>query len=156
METCDAVFSASFKLNEGIAGQVFEVLPDNSPLVVIMDRDGHCWPSDSDAFGRLNLDETLLSDLRAQVDDGAEPATAQAGDVGLVMVQLATERTNCGYLLLAACRGGSEPAPASLDGIDVIVALITLVARLVEKEGLLTEAQAKWYSLYGIAAAPAN
>ncbi|MBN1360924.1 MAG: hypothetical protein JW993_10045 [Sedimentisphaerales bacterium] len=156
MEMYDAMFSASFALNERIASAVFEVLPECAPLVAIVDRDGNCWPSDSEAFEKLNLSETLLSDLRAQVDDGVEPATAQVGDAAVTMVQLSTEHTNCGYLVLAIGRAGSDSIPAGLGAIETIVALIALAARLVEKESLLGEAQIKCYSVYGTAQAPAN
>ncbi len=156
MEMYDAMFSANYALNGRIASQVFEGLPECSPVMAILDRDGNCWPSDAEAFDRLNLSEALLSDLQVKVDDGAEPATTQAGDVSVTMVQLATEHTNCGYLLIAACRTGSDSTPAGFDMIETLVSLITLVAGLIEKEGLLGEAQMRCYSVYGTAEAPAN
>lgn len=156
MEMYDTMFSANYALNERIASQVFEVLPESSPLMAIIDRDGHYWPSDTEAFEKLNLSEALLSDLQVKVDDGAEPATTQVGDASVTMVQLATEHTNCGYLLLAAYRCGSESIPAGVDMIETLVSLVTLAARFVEKDGLLGEAQRKCYSLYGTTDAPAN
>lgn len=156
MQVYDAMFSAGRALNERIARQVFEALPEGAPLVAILDRDGHCWPSDSEAFEKLSLSATLLSDLQAQVDDGAEPVTTQAADASVTMVQLATEQTNCGYLLLAVCRCGSESTMVSLDVIETFVSLIALVARLVEREYLLGERARRDYSVYGAAQTSVN
>jgi hypothetical protein len=156
MAMYDAVFSPSYALNERIAGVVFEVLPECGLLAAILDREGNCWPSDRDAFEKLNLGETLLCDLQAKVDDGAEPVTTLVGDVSVTMAQLVTDNTNCGYLLLAVSRCGSESIPAGFDMIETIISLITLTARLVEKDTLLGEAQMKCYSVYGTVEAPAN
>ncbi len=156
MEIYDATFTASYALNEQIARQVFEALPECGLVLAIVDRDGNCWSSDSEAFGKLNLSETLLDDLRAKVDDGAEPAVTQVGDVGVVMAQLATEDTICGYLILAVSRCGSESVQASIDMAEALIGLITLVAKLIERNGLLNDAQMKCYSIYGTAEAPLN
>ena len=156
MAMYDAVFSPSYALNERIAGVIFEVLPECGLLAAILDREGNCWSSDPEGFEKLNLNEALLCDLQAKVDDGAEPAATQVGDVSVTMAQLATERTNCGYLLLAVSRYGSEAMPAGFDMIETIINLVTLAARLVEKHSLLDEAQMKCYSVYGTAEAPVN
>jgi hypothetical protein len=47
-------------LNEQIARQVFEVLPEQGPILLIMDRNGHCWPSDSEEIAKLNMSESCL------------------------------------------------------------------------------------------------
>jgi len=104
MDTYDAMFSASYILNERIARQIFEVLPERAPVVAIVDRQGNCWPSDSEEFARVNLDETVLQDLRAKVDDGVEPVVAHLADVSVTAMQLATEQTNCGYVVVALPR----------------------------------------------------
>ncbi len=152
----DAMFSSGYVLNERIARQVFEVLPEGGPVLVIMDRDGNCWPSDPEAFERFNFSEALLDDLRAKVDDGADPAVTQVGDCGVTMAQLATEHTNCGYLIIAVSRCGSESVPASLDMIETLISLITLTARLTERNGQVNDAQMKCYSVYGSLEAPVN
>ena len=156
MEMYDAMFSSGYVLNERIARQVFEVLPECGPVLVMMDRDGNCWPSDPEAFEKLNLTEVVLDDLRAKVDDGADPVVTQVGDVGVTMAQLATEHTNCGYVVIAVSRCGSESIPASLDMIETLISLVTLTARLIERNSLLNDAQVKCYSVYGGLEAPVN
>jgi hypothetical protein len=139
MDTCDAASSATRVLNEQIARQVFDVLPERGPILVIMDRDGNCWPSDSDEFARLNLNDTLLRDLRSKVDDGAEPVITQVGDTSVTIAQLATDRTNCGYLVIALPRYGPESTLTNIDLVEALLSQITLIARLVEKGSLLNQ-----------------
>jgi hypothetical protein len=139
MDTCDAAFSPTHMLNEQIARQVFDVLPERGPILVIMDRDGNCWPSDSEEFARLNLNDTLLRDLRAKVDDGAEPVITQVGDTSVTVAQLTTDRTNCGYLVIALPRYGPESTLTNIDLVEALLSQITLIARLVEKGSLLNQ-----------------
>jgi hypothetical protein len=156
MDAYDAMFSATYVLNERIAQQVFEVMPEGGPLLALVDGSGHYWASDSEAFMQLNLVETLLDDLRAQVDDGLDPATVQVGDMSVMVTQLHTERTNCGYLVLAVPRYDADMTQTSLDLIDVLLSQILLVANLIERCGLLSDTQAKCYSAYATSDAPVN
>jgi len=149
MDTCDAMFSASPTLNEQIAQQVFEMLPERGPVLVIMDRHGNCWPSDSEEFAKLNLGEALLRELRAKVDDGAEPVITQVGDTSVTVAQLATDRTNCGYVVIALPRYSPESTLTSIDLVEALLNQITLIARLIEKSSALSQAHADRYSARG-------
>jgi hypothetical protein len=145
MDTYDTMFSASYTLNEQIARQVFEVLPEQGPIVAIMDRDGNCWPNHSEEFTRLSLGEPPLADFRAMVDDGVEPVVAQIEDTSVIVAQLATEQTNCGYVIVALPRHGTKLTPAETDLAEALISQIALIARLVEKNSRLTEARARYY-----------
>ncbi len=146
MDTCNAEFSAFPTLNEQIAQQVFDMLPERGPVLVIMDRRGHCWPSDADEFAKLNLSEALLRELRAKVDDGAEPVLTQVGDTSVTVAQLATDRTNCGYMVIALPRYSPESTLTNIDLVEALLNQITLIARLIEKSSSLSQAQADRYS----------
>lgn len=156
MDTCNARLSVSYTLNEQVARQVFEVLPEEGPILAILDRDGHCWVSDPETFARLSVAETLLDDLRTQVDDGAEPAMVRVGDATVMATQLRTEETNCGYLILVVRRPLPNMTPTDLDLIEVLLGQLGLVARLIEKYGQLSDIQRKCYHAYGTSHAPVN
>ena len=156
MDAYDAMFSATYVLNERIAQRVFDVLPEGGPLLALVDGSGHYWASDPEAFMQLNVVETLLDDLRAQVDDGMEPATVQVGDTMVMVTQLHTERTNCGYLVLAVPRYETEMTQTSLDVVEALLSQVLLVANLVERCTLLSDARAKCYSAYDTADVPLN
>jgi hypothetical protein len=150
MDTCDATSSSTYRLNEQIARQVFDMLPERGPILALLDRAGHCWPSHPEEFARLGLDETLLQDLRAKVDDGAEPLITQVGDASVTIAQLATDRTNCGYLVIALPRYSPESTLTNIDLVETLLSQITLIARLVERSSVLTRSHLNSYGGTGM------
>ncbi len=149
MDMYDSLFSEGVGLNEQIARQIFDILPERGPIVVIIDRDGNCWPSDSEKFSKLNIGESFLRELCAKVDDGAEPVVTQVSDFSVIATQLATERTNCGYVIIALPQYSPESTLINIDLIEMLLNQIGLIARLIEKNNLLYELQAKRFSVYG-------
>jgi len=149
MNMYDSLFSSSCMLNEQIARQVFEVLPEDGPIMAIMDTEGNCWPNDSEQFSRLNIDESFLSQLYSRIDDGAEPVITQVDQASIVAAQLVTEQTNCGYVILALPQYSPESTLKNIDLIEILLNQVTLIANLIEKNSLLYKLQAKHYSLYG-------
>jgi hypothetical protein len=133
METCDTTFSTGLSLNEQTARQIFDTLPEEGVVVAILDRNGTCWLSDSEAFERLGLDEAAIAEFRARVDDGVEPVVARLGDASISMVQLTTGHTNCGYAMVALPRGTSKPGVSDVNLLEAYLGQIALVARLTEK-----------------------
>lgn len=149
MDMYDSLFSPSCVLNEQLARQIYDVLPEHGPIIVIVDREGHFWPSDSERFSKLSISESFLSDLGARIDDGAEPVITQVDDCSIVAAQLATERTNCGYVFIALPQYGPESALANIDLIEILLSQVGLIARLIEKNSQLYELQIKHFSMYG-------
>ena len=152
MTMYNSIFSRNCVLSEQIARQVFNVLPDQGPMIVIMDRDGHVWPSDSERFSKLNPDEAVLKDLCDKIDDGAEPVVSQVGDYSIVASQLATDNCNCGYVIIALRKesqglpqSGPESTLANMDLVEIILNQVGLIARLIEKNNLLYEHQVNQY-----------
>jgi len=125
-------------LNEQIARQVYQVLPEQGPIMVIMDRKGNCWPSDSERFAKLNISEVFLRELGAKIDDGDEPVVSQGDGYGLVAAQLATDRTNCGYVMLIFPQYGPETTLANSDLIELVLSQLGLIARLIEKNNFFS------------------
>lgn len=149
MNLHESLISPGFMLNEQVARQVFEVLPEQGPILLIMDREGHNWPSDSQAYSKLNISESFLKDLCAKIDDGAEPVITQVNDCSIVAAQLATERNNCGYVIIALPQYGPEPTLINIDLIEILLSQLSLIAKLIEKNNLLYEVQMKHYRLCG-------
>ncbi len=80
MTMYNSIFSRNCVLSEQIARQVFNVLPDQGPMIVIMDRDGHVWPSDSERFSKLNPDEAVLKDLCDKIDELEKAMSGGTGE----------------------------------------------------------------------------
>jgi len=148
MDMYDSLFSPGHLLNEQIARQIFDILPDGGPVMMIMDGEGNCWPSDSEKFSTLNISESLLREVCAKVDDGDEPVVTQLNDCSIVAAQLATERTKCGYVIIALPQYSPESILINIDLIEILLNQIGLIARLIEKNNLLYELQTKQFSIY--------
>ena len=149
MDMCDSLFSPGFMLNEQIARQIFEVLPEQGPIMIIMDRDGNIWPSDSEEFAKLCISESFLKELCAKIDDGVEPVVSQVNDSSIIATQLATERNNCGYVIIALPQYNPESTMINIDLIEMSLNQVGLIAKLIDKNNLLYEVQMKHYGLCG-------
>ncbi|MHC4158828.1 MAG: hypothetical protein ACYSSO_07085 [Planctomycetota bacterium] len=148
MNMYDSLVSPSSMLNEQVARQVFDILPERGPIMVIMDRNGNCWPSNSEEFSKLNISESFLRELCAKIDDGTEPVITHTDDSSIVAVQLATEQTNCGYVIIALPQYNPESTMVNIDLIETLLNQTSLIAKLIEKNNLLYELQMKQSSLY--------
>lgn len=147
MNLHESMSSPSFMLNEQIARQVFEILPEDGPILLIMDGDSHIWPSDSDRYGKLNISEHFLKELCAKIDDGTEPVVTQIDDYSIVAAQLSTERNNHGYVIFALPQHNPESTLVNIDLIEMLLNQLSLIARLIEKNNLLYEVQMKHYRM---------
>ena len=148
MDMYESLFSPGSVLNEQIARQIFDVLPDQGPVLVIMDRDGNRWPSNSEELLKLNISDSFLRELCDKIDDGVEPILTQAGDCGIIAAQLATERTNCGYVIVVLPHYTPESTLINIDLIEILLNQMCLIAKLIEKNSLLYELQMKQFSEY--------
>ncbi|MHC4570638.1 MAG: hypothetical protein ACYS0C_00990 [Planctomycetota bacterium] len=149
MDMYDSLFSPNCGLNEEIAQQIFDILPEEGPMMVIMDRDGNHWPSNTEKFSSLNISESFLRELCAKIDDGVEPVITQADDFSMIATQLATERTNCGYVIIALPQYSPESTLININLIETLLNQTGLIAKLIEKNNLLHELQTKQFSLHG-------
>ena len=149
MDICESLFFPGFVLNEQIARQVFEVLPEQGLTMIIMDRDGNIWPNNSEQFAKLNISESFLKELCAKIDDGAEPIVTQANDCSIIATQLATEQNNCGYVIVALPQYSPESTLINIDLIETVLNQVGLIANLIEKNNLLYGDQMKHYGVCG-------
>jgi len=156
MDISNSLLSPVATLNEQIARQIFDLLPEGGPIMIIMDREGLCWPSDSERFSRLNLSKTFLKELCSKIDDGTEPIVTQANDCSIVAAQLATEQTNCGYVLLAMPQYNPESTIVNIALVEIVLSQTSLIAELIEKNNLLYELQMKRFSVYSSGETPSN
>lgn len=135
-------------LNEQIARQIFDTLPEEGPIMIITDKEGHCWTSDSEEFSKLNISESFFRDLFAKIDDGDEPVVTQANECSVVAAQLTTERTDCGYAVMVFPGHTPEATLTNINLIETLLNQTGLIAKLIEDNNILHELQMKQLSLY--------
>jgi len=149
MDIYESLCSPGFVLTEQIARQIFEVLPERGPIVVIIDREGNSRPSDPEEFAKLNISESFLKELCAKIDDGAEPVVTGADECSVIAAQLVTERSNFGYVIVTLPQYSPESTLVNIDLIEALLNQINLIAKLIEKNNLLYEVQMKHYRVCG-------
>lgn len=148
MEICQPLFSPGFVLTEEIAQQVFEVLPESGPMIVIMDTNGNIQASNAEEFARLNISESFLQEICVSIDDGVEPVITKSNNCSIVAEQLVTEDSNCGYAFVILPGYDPETILSNIDLIETLLNQIGLIAYFIEKNNLRYEVQMEHYRLY--------
>ncbi len=141
MDTFGLVYSPECILNEQIARQVFEILPEDGPVVIIVSPEGNYWPSSSAGFEKLDINDEFLKQMCAKVSDGDEPIITQVNDFSIVAAALATERTNCGCVIVALPNYSPESTLANIELIEILLSQVGLIAHLIEQNNLLCQRQ---------------
>jgi hypothetical protein len=145
------IFGQDCVLNEQIARQVFDILPDDGPLVVIFSRSQMSqkvdyWPSDSERFTQLGITDEFLQTLCSKLDDGDEPIITQIDDFSIVATSLVTERTNCGYIIIALPHYTPESTLANIELVEILLSQVGLIAHLIEQNNLLYDRNMKQFA----------
>ena len=143
MDIFDTMSSTSSVLSEQLVPQVFNILPENGPLMVIMDKQGNSWFSDCEEFSKLNINVPFWKELCARVDDGVEPVITQVDDISITAAQLATELNNYGYVFIVLPRYNPESTLVNIDLIEALLNQTALITDLVEKNYQLRKIQMK-------------
>ena len=148
MDIGDMLVSPICALSEQMAKEIFDILPERGPVVLIMDKEGHKWVSDPEKFSKLSVRDSFWSKLCAKIDDGAEPVITQADDCGIVATELATEQVKCGYMVIILPQYSPESTLINIDLIETLLNQAGLIAKLIERNNLLCELQRKQFSSY--------
>jgi len=143
MDICQSQFLQVSALNEQVAGEIFDILPEDGPIVMIIGRDGSRWLSNSEKLSELDISESFLKGVCAKIDDGAEPVIARINDFGVVAVQLATEQINYGYVIVALPQYSPESVLINIGLIEMLLNQIGLIFRLVEQNDIALSASDK-------------
>jgi len=128
-------------LIEQIASQVFGNLPEDGPLVVILDGKGSCCPSDSEKFSRVFAETHLVDQVIARVDDGGDPFISYVDDCAIVATELTSGYSHCGYMIIALDGFTQGSVMDNIDLVDTILSMMDIICGLVEKNCRLNHYQ---------------
>lgn len=117
---------------ERMARSIFEILPEAGPFMIIIDKQGNCLSSDNKKTEQLDISRSFLEKICARIDDGAEPVITQRNQACIIAAQLATERTDCGYLVIALPDYTPEEALRNFDLVEILLGQAGLIAEFVE------------------------
>jgi len=156
MNIYESLSCPTFRLNEQIARQVFDTIPEGGPLILIMDRHSNRWPSNSEELAKLHINESFLEELCANIDDGNEPIVTQIHEHSIIASGLGTEQSDCGYVMIAIPQSSPESTFNNIDLIEMLLNQFSVIAKLIEKNDLLYEVQLKHYRVGGQSAIASN
>jgi hypothetical protein len=139
------MLSRPFVMNEQVAEQIFETIPQQGLVALIIDTYGKIWPSDSEYFQKLNIREDLLKEICRKIDDGQEPVVTHENNCGVVASQLSTDKNNCGYIIIVLPQYTPESIMADINLIEVLLNQFNLIASLIENNNRFFELQANRY-----------
>lgn len=147
MDINKSVYSPAIMLIEQIARQIYEVLPERGPLLVIMDTNCNSRASDPEEFAKLNISESFLKEVCVAIDDGVEPVITSSNNNIIFGGQLATEESNYGYVFVVLPQYNLESTLLNIDLVEMLLNQIGLIAKLIEKNSLRYEIQMKHYRI---------
>lgn len=137
MDTYNGQYTEYSPLIEQIASQVFGSLPEDGPLIVILDGKGSCCPSDSGKFSSIFSETHLVDQIVARVDDGGDPLISYIGDCAVVATELTSGYAHCGYMIIALPGFTQESVMGNTDLVDTILSMMDIICGLVEKNSRL-------------------
>jgi hypothetical protein len=143
MDMFGSSYSQSCILNEQIARQIFDILPEDGPMMVIISKEGNCWPSNAEGFTKLGISDGHIKELCSKIDDGEEPIITNISDFSLVITGLATERSDCGYIMIVLPHYSPESTMANIGLVEIMLSQVGLIAHLIEQNNSLYERQMK-------------
>ncbi len=143
MDMFSSMYSPTCVLNEQIARLVFDILPEDGPMIIIVNKQGNCWPSNAEGFAKLGISDGYLKELCNKIDDGEEPIITNVNDFSLVATALATERNDCGYIIIVLPHYTPESTMANMTLIEILLSQVGLIAHLIEQNNMLYERQMK-------------
>ncbi len=143
MNLYNSMFSQDAMFNELLAEQIFGMIPEQGPLVVIMDNEGNCRASDSELFEKLNLNKEWIDNFCSKISDGVEPVISHIDNYGVIGAQLIGEHNMCGYVIMVTEEAGLESMLAKIELLEMILNQFNLIAQLTEKCNTFYQIQAK-------------
>jgi len=131
----------SYDIDEQIARLTFNALPEQDSVLIIMDKAGNIWPSNSSRFSELNLTNSSLCSVCERIDAGGEPVLTNLQDCPVLAAELVSHQTFCGYVILLMPRLGPEAALSNASMFELIINQFCVIATLIEKNNMLYELQ---------------
>ena len=145
MDIYNSILSRSFVINEQIAEQIFETIPQQGLVVLIIGKDSKLWPSNPEEFQKLNIRQDLLKEICRKIDDGAEPVVTHENNCGFVASQLSTDKNNCGYVIIALPQYTPDSIMSNINLLEIMLNQFNLIANLIENKNRFYEVQANRY-----------
>lgn len=133
MSFFDELFSSTLMINEQLSRELFNIVPEDGMIMVIMDPDGSLWISDPARFEQYFGNSEHLKKLVARVNDGCDFVLGHYGDCSLVVSDMTVGEQTFGYTILIMPDKTPEETLDNIDAIELLLNQTCLVASLIHK-----------------------
>ncbi len=116
-----------------LAASIFDIIPDHGLDIAFLDKEGNIHASNQTHLGELFSDQDHINHLIARVKDGDDPVISQFGDHSIVVSELSTGNSSCGYVFLALPDATGSSTIANMDLVEFILNQLTIIADLSQR-----------------------
>lgn len=140
-ELYKSLISSSETLMGQLENYLFEVTEPDGPVLILVNPRRQFAANNPHRAAFLNGNPDFLSDFCNRIDDGFEPCVTRVEGGCLIGSQLATETTDCGYILVFMPGYQLDTLRANMDLFELILAQAQLLCQLLDKNNQLHHAQ---------------
>ncbi|MBM4103835.1 MAG: hypothetical protein FJ263_07265 [Planctomycetes bacterium] len=136
----DSLYQSILSSSQTLLGQIGRAVlaeqADFGPFWVLLDDQRAVCAGDEQRLAEMIDDIASLHPFCSRVDDGFESVMCPAKDGVIAIGHLGTERTHCGYALLALPGYTADTAHANAAMIEMLLGQMNLLADVMEKNNL--------------------
>ena len=140
-ELYKSLISGTETLMAQLQGHLFGMTEPEGPVLILVDHQRQYRLNHPGRAGFLQDDPDILSSLCEQIDDGYDPCVYAVEGGVVIGTQLATETTDCGYLLIFIPGYLTETVQENMDLFEIILAQTQVICHLLEKNNQFHHAQ---------------
>lgn len=126
-------FTHYSQVNEHIAESLVEAIGEDGPLLVVVDRQGNCWSSDTLKFTQV-LSEEVIDQITCRIDDGCDPVISSCEEISFYATELMADQYSCGYLIIVFCGTNEVDILENIELVEGIASLANVVASLIRRQ----------------------
>ncbi len=133
MVMCDKVEIDNRKIQARV-NDLFEVIPDDSMIVVLSNREGKLWASHPQEVEALNIEPEQWQMIMERLDDGNDPVVVCGNDFQVVGAQLSDMDQEFRYVMvLLSCRS-SDALFQHMGLVEMVINQINLMLSYADRE----------------------
>ena len=140
MSIFDELFSSHEMINEQVAHEVFNLLPEDDMFLVIRDSQGSNWISDTEKYERYFCGDTSVNLICQRIDDGEELILSSINGCGVAGGLIRNQHDGFGYAIICQPSKDTSGMLFNVETLELSLKLISLVASLVSKNNYVHHA----------------
>jgi len=136
-ELYKSLISGTETLMGQLQGHLFGMTEPEGPVLILVNSQRQYSMNHPGRVQFLQEGPEILSAICEQIDDGYDPCVCAVDGGAVIGVQLATEYTDCGYLLIFMPGYQTDTIERNMDLFELVLAQTQVICHLLEKNNQL-------------------